>query len=88
MAKLAVVLVLTWGLKGFGNVPALWCLLPTLVMLFALVSAGQYFWMVWRGMGSRVALHANAAAPAARIPAAQEKEPEPAVAEEKNVAAQ
>jgi len=33
---LCVVMVLVWGLKGFGNFGALWCLVPTLMLLFAL----------------------------------------------------
>ena len=59
-------------------------LLLWLVMLFALVSAGQYFWMFWRKLDSRMASHAKAAA----IPTTMEKEPEESVVEEKNVAAQ
>ncbi len=59
-------------------------LLLWLVMLFALVSAGQYFWMFWRKMDSRMVSHAKAAA----IPTTMEKQPEESVVEEKNVAAQ
>jgi len=59
-------------------------LLLWLVMLFALVSAGQYFWMFWREMDSRMVSRAKAAA----IPTKVEKEPEESVVEEKNVAAQ
>jgi CDP-diacylglycerol---glycerol-3-phosphate 3-phosphatidyltransferase len=59
-----------------------------LVMLFALVSAGQYFWMVWRRMGWRIVMRAKVDAPEAGIPAASEKEPEAVAAEGKNVAAQ
>jgi len=59
-------------------------LLLWLVMLFAVVSAGQYFWMFWRAMDSRMVSRAKAAA----IPTKVEKEPEESVVEEKNVAAQ
>lgn len=59
-----------------------------LAMLFAVVSAGQYFWMVWRSMGSRMAARANAGNPGARIPAAEDQEAAARVEEEKNVAAQ
>jgi lipopolysaccharide transport system permease protein len=37
LIALAVVLVLVWIMHGFGNLPALWCLVPTLVLLFLLV---------------------------------------------------
>lgn len=33
---LGVVFGLTWGMKGFGNLPALWSLIPTLGLLFVL----------------------------------------------------
>jgi lipopolysaccharide transport system permease protein len=36
LLALAVLLVLTWGLKGFGNLPALLSLVPTLGLLFVL----------------------------------------------------
>jgi len=55
-----------------------------LVMLFAVVSAGQYFWMFWRKMASRIMSRAKAGV----IPKTEEKEPEESVVEEKNVAAQ
>ncbi len=59
-----------------------------LVMLFALVSAGQYFWMVWRRMGSRIVARANVNTPVARIPDGERKESPERIPEEKNVAAQ
>jgi CDP-diacylglycerol---glycerol-3-phosphate 3-phosphatidyltransferase len=55
-----------------------------LVMLFALVSAGQYFWMFWRRMDSRIISRAKAGV----VPTPKEKEPEESAVEEKNVAAQ
>lgn len=36
LMAMGVVLVLTWALKGFGNLAALWCLVPTLAMLLVL----------------------------------------------------
>jgi lipopolysaccharide transport system permease protein len=36
LAALAVVLVFTWSIHGFGNVPALFSLLPTLALMFLL----------------------------------------------------
>jgi CDP-diacylglycerol---glycerol-3-phosphate 3-phosphatidyltransferase len=59
-----------------------------LVMLFALVSAGQYFWLFWKRADSPILSRANAGASAGRIPAAEEKKSARRIAEEKNVAAQ
>lgn len=36
LIALSIVLVLTWVVKGFANLASLWCLLPTLLLIFVL----------------------------------------------------